>query len=143
MKNAQTAIESEALALVEHLRQELRAYANPQGFGTIWQIADSKHEATEWATQYLARGARSVKIEPHADGSSACDVLIVLPRDKAAQVLGTQPGDEEWLDEPDFGAGATTAPQAEAAPAPREDVTQHDAQSKWLDDITKRLSIDA
>ena len=66
------------------------------GRGAIWWIADDQVEAEEWKRKFEANGA-SVEITQQAD-CPRLDVIIKMPIEQAAAVLGYEPELCEWLE---------------------------------------------
>jgi hypothetical protein len=75
-----------------------RAQTAP-GIGRLWWIADNEAELKEWCQTYVARGAVIEDVEPHQDGTSLLNVTLALPKDRAKEILGYEPDDEEWLED--------------------------------------------
>lgn len=65
--------------------------------GRIWWCADNMEEALKWRRDMQAKGAHVV-LDPEKD-RPIVDVLITLERGRAAEILGMEPGAEEWLDD--------------------------------------------
>lgn len=65
--------------------------------GKLWWNADSREEAAQWQTEYLAKGALLVELKPEAD-RSVVSVLITLHKERAKEVFGYEPEEVEWLD---------------------------------------------
>lgn len=69
----------------------------PRSIGQIWWSADNAQQANQWRHDLEARGALDVELKPEPD-RPIVDVIITLWRETAKDVLGHEPGDEEWLD---------------------------------------------
>lgn len=70
--------------------------------GRLWFTADDAAEATDWVNQYSGlESVYQITAAPRHDGTSLVDVFIVMKKDNAASDLGMEPGDFDWLDEPD------------------------------------------
>lgn len=63
--------------------------------GRIWWSADNATEAAAWKEKYMKAGATSVHLEYEAD-RPIVDVYITLDRARAKEILGVEPGPEEW-----------------------------------------------
>jgi hypothetical protein len=65
--------------------------------GKLWWNADHMEEAQQWQKEYLAKGALLVELKPE-DDRPIVSVLITLHQERAKEVLGYEPEEEEWLD---------------------------------------------
>lgn len=64
--------------------------------GTIWWIAEDKAEAEQWKADLEGKGA-TVAIRPLDETTPKVSLYITLDRNRAEEVLGYQPDEEEWL----------------------------------------------
>lgn len=72
--------------------------AETQTIGRLWWIADNEAELDEWRQTYVARGAVIEDVQPHQGGTPLLNVTLALPKDRAKEILGYEPDDEEWLE---------------------------------------------
>ncbi|WP_455233590.1 hypothetical protein [Geopseudomonas aromaticivorans] len=76
--------------------------------GRIWWCADNMAEAQRWKADLLNKGALSVELKPE-EGREVVDVIITLERVKAAEILGGEIDDEQWMVEAEDDAPAMPA----------------------------------
>lgn len=88
--------------------------------GRIWWSADNAAEASDWQKKYLAAGAVDVRLEPE-DDRPIVHVYITLDRARAKEILGHEPGPEEWLT--DLGDNAEAVYDAILEMADQHDLT--------------------
>lgn len=81
----------------------------------IWWIANDIAEAARWFQNFAPKGVAFLKVEAEKD-SPRLDVVFELEKDKAEEILGYLPGEEEWLQEDDA---------AEETPAEKTTVVTH------------------
>ena len=72
--------------------------------GTLWWSADNMGEADKWVKGLSAKGCRIVKVDPE-DDRSVVHVVFELPKDRAKEILGYEPAEEEWVDQEDDDSG--------------------------------------
>lgn len=65
--------------------------------GKLWWNADHLAEAQQWQMEYLAKGALLVELKPERDRPIVA-VLITLHKERAKEIFGYEPEEEEWLD---------------------------------------------
>lgn len=68
--------------------------------GYLWWSASNLAEARQWEHELTAKGAQVVKIEQlYADQPKGQqDFIFMLNKDRAASIIGQEPGEEEWLE---------------------------------------------
>ena len=64
--------------------------------GTIWWIAEDKAEAEQWKADLEGKGA-TVVVHPLDEATPKVSLYITLDRNRAEEMLGYQPDEEEWL----------------------------------------------
>lgn len=65
--------------------------------GKLWWNADDLDEARCWQSEYLKRGALLVELKPE-DDRAVVAVLITLHKERAVEIFGFEPDEDEWLD---------------------------------------------
>lgn len=66
-----------------------------KSYGYIWWTADSMEEVAKWQSEIEPKGAKVVRLKQDDEGTVR--FIFVVNKENVEQVLGYQPGDEEWL----------------------------------------------
>jgi hypothetical protein len=88
--------------------------------GRIWWSADNAAQAASMKEKYLKAGATDVCLEPE-DDRPIVDVYITLDRARAKEILGVEPGPEEWM--PELTPNASAVYEAILEMADQHDLT--------------------
>lgn len=64
--------------------------------GQLWWVADNMKELGEHISQYVGKGAVLISITP-SEYTDAIHYVIELEKQRALEILGYIPDEEEWL----------------------------------------------